>query len=70
MKLSKDENEVVQHTQAQQLSSQILAKLATIYRLNFLLMKLIIWLYVSPIFFKNPQAATRFQKESSTLIII
>ncbi|MCS5464414.1 hypothetical protein NWO25_04035 [Enterococcus lactis] len=35
VKLSKDENEVVEHTQAQQLSSQILAKLATIYPIEF-----------------------------------
>ncbi len=35
VKLSKDENEVVEHTQAQKLSSQILAKLATIYPIEF-----------------------------------
>lgn len=67
VKLSKDENEVVEHTQAQQLSSQILAKLATIYPIEFSPDEINYLALRIANLFTNSQAATRFQKESSTL---
>lgn len=67
VKLSKDENEVVEHTQAQKLSSQILAKLATIYPIEFSPDEINYLALRIANLFTNSQAATRFQKESSAL---
>jgi len=67
VKLSKDENELVDHTQEQQLSSRILAKLASIYpiefspdEINYLALRL------ANLFTKS-QANTRFQEKSRLL---
>ena len=63
VKLSKDENEVVEHTQAQQLSSQILAKLATIYPIEFSPDEInYLALRIAKSFLANSQAATRISK--------
>ncbi|MBO0482570.1 BglG family transcription antiterminator [Candidatus Enterococcus courvalinii] len=69
VKLSEDENEAVNHTQAQKISSQVLAKLANVYPIEFSPDEInYLALRIANLFSKS-QSAARFQGEADELAI-